>query len=358
MLAALGMVLCAGLAVLLVDAWPGTRGGGGRRPCRAGGRRRLNEVRRPGYRQRTAFTIPERLSFVMRPSKSTNFFSSPIRHAPSTRIARVAAVLAAVVMLHTSGNVLQAQRATTIRDRSAQEAVRQVSLYGVVDGIVTDTLLQPLGAADVSVVGIGARVVTSENGRFRLLQVPPGQYLLVVRRIGYAPTSGIVEVPPEDTLRLTYSLVRSGNMLDTVRVKERRVTMRMLDFETRRRQAQGQFVTQEEIDRRGSLQVSDFLRNMRGLDVSQVTTQAFAGTQVYSRREGGGYTEGSQQNYCALQVLLDGIVLPRNFNLDLLPPPKQIAGIEVYSGAATVPPQFGGPDRRCGVVAVWTRDGY
>ena len=58
------------------------------------------------------------------------------------------------------------------------------------------------------------------------------------------------------------------------------------------------------------------------------------------------------------QVVLDGIILPRNFDLDLLPPPKQIAGIEVYTGAATIPPQFGGPDRRCGVVAVWTRDGY
>ena len=37
---------------------------------------------------------------------------------------------------------------------------------------------------------------------------------------------------------------------------------------------------------------------------------------------------------------------------------QQISGIEVYTGAATVPPQFGGVDRRCGVIAVWTRDGY
>ncbi len=273
-------------------------------------------------------------------------------------MARLVALAAAAVLLSSPLRASHAQRGTTIRDRAAQEAVRQVSLYGVVDGVVTDTLLRPLGAADVSVVGIGARVVTSENGRFRLLQVPPGQYLLVVRRIGFAPTSGIVEVPADDTLRLAYALIRSGNMLDTVRVKERRVTMRMLEFETRRRQAQGQFVTQEEIERRGSLQASDYLRFLRGLEVSRVTTEAFAGTQVYSRREGGGVDANFQQTYCAMQVFLDGIVLPKNFNLDLLPPPKQIAGIEVYSGAATAPPQFGGPDRRCGVVAFWTRDGY
>jgi hypothetical protein len=272
-----------------------------------------------------------------------------------------AGVTAALMLPLLTANV-QAQVRPTLGGRAAagkpRDIVRPSGQLAVIDGIVTDTLLRPLGSADVSVVGIGARVVTSENGRFRMLQVPPGQYLLVVRRIGYAPTSGIIQVPEADTVRLAYTLVRSDRMLDTVRVKERRVTMRMLDFEVRRKQGQGQFITQEEIERRGSLQTSDYMRSMRGVEVSRVTTQAFAGTQVYSRREGGGFDANGQQQYCAMQVVLDGIILPRNFDLDLLPPPKQIAGIEVYTGAATIPPQFGGPDRRCGVVAVWTRDGY
>ncbi len=271
--------------------------------------------------------------------------------------AGVAALLMPLISLDAG-----AQVRPTLGDRAAagkaREIVRPTGQLAVIDGIVTDTLLRPLGSADVSVVGIGARVVTSENGRFRMLQVPAGQYLLVVRRIGYAPTSGIIQVPEADTVRLSYTLVRSDRMLDTVRVKERRVTMRMLDFEVRRKQGQGQFITLEEIERRGSLQTSDYMRSMRGVEVSRVTTQAFAGTQVYSRREGGGFDAGGQQQYCAMQVVLDGIILPRNFDLDLLPPPKQIAGIEVYTGAATIPPQFGGPDRRCGLVAVWTRDGY
>jgi hypothetical protein len=273
---------------------------------------------------------------------------------------RAGAVLSMALALVST--TVSAQARTTVRDRAQQErardAVRDADRFSVIDGTVTDTLLQPLGSADVSVVGTGARVVTSENGRFLMLQVPPGQYLLVVRRIGYAPTSGIIEVPERDTLRLSYTLVRSSNLLDTVRVRSSRVTMRMFDFEKRRQQGLGQFITQEEIERRGSIQTSDFLRYMRGVEVSVNTTQAFGGTQVYSRREGGGFDANQQQNYCPMQVLLDGIILPRYFNLDLLPPPKQIAGIEVYSGAATIPPQFGGVDRRCGVVAVWTRDGY
>lgn len=289
-----------------------------------------------------------------------SFFRPPSVPSRRTLGSGVHLLLAAAVTLGADGASAQAR--TTLRDRIEQEkardAVRDADRFAVLDGVVTDTLLRPLGSADVSVIGTGARVVTGENGRFRMLQVPPGQYLLVVRRIGYAPTSGIIDVPERDTLRLAYTLVRSNNLLDTVRVRGSRITMRMLDFERRRQQGQGQFITQEEIERRGSIQTSDFLRYMRGVEVSQVTTQAFAGTQVYSRREGGGFTDSQQQQSCAMQVILDGIILPRNFNLDLLPPPKQIAGIEVYSGAATVPPQFGGVDRRCGVVAFWTRDGY
>lgn len=44
------------------------------------------------------------------------------------------------------------------------------------------------------------------------------------------------------------------------------------------------------------------------------------------------------------------------FPLELLPTPKEIAGIEVYDGPATVPAQFNGLDRRCGMVLVWTKD--
>ena len=154
---------------------------------------------------------------------------------------------------------LRAQQRTTVLDRAAQErdraaaaARRLAGAQSVIDGVVTDTLLRPLVSADISVVGTAARVVTGENGRFRMLQVPPGQYLIVVRRIGFAPTSGIIDVRDNDTLRLTYSLTRSNSLLDTLRIKERRVGMRMLGFEKRRLIGQGQFITQDELDRRGS----------------------------------------------------------------------------------------------------------
>ena len=279
----------------------------------------------------------------------------------SLPFSRLPATLATTLFLAgiLSTSPLHAQQTgSSIRARAAaEEQARRdqasEDYFGVIDGLVSDSLLHPMNVANVTIVGTGSRLVTGENGKFRFQKVPPGQYLLVVRRIGYAPTSGMIQVKSSDTVRLTYSLSRSIVAMDTVRVNATRVSLRMLEFEARAKGGMGQYMNQATIDRRPSLQTFDLLRQFRGIEVSRNTSGAFSGTFALSRREGGALTGG-----CAMQVLLDGIVMPRNFDIELLPPPKQLAGIEVYEGAATVPPQFGGADRRCGLIAVWTRDGY
>ena len=59
-----------------------------------------------------------------------------------------------------------------------------------------------------------------------------------------------------------------------------------------------------------------------------------------------------------MTVYIDQAPMPTPFNLDLLPPPKDIGGIEVYGGSSTIPPQFSGPNRGCGVILVWTKIDY
>jgi hypothetical protein len=45
------------------------------------------------------------------------------------------------------------------------------------------------------------------------------------------------------------------------------------------------------------------------------------------------------------------------FDLTNLPPPDQIHGIEVFAGAASIPPQYNGAanSKMCGLIAIWTR---
>lgn len=42
-------------------------------------------------------------------------------------------------------------------------------------------------------------------------------------------------------------------------------------------------------------------------------------------------------------------------SLDNLVHPSDVAAIEAYAGAASVPAEFGGSTGRCGAIAIWTR---
>jgi hypothetical protein len=184
--------------------------------------------------------------------------------------------------------------------------------------------------------------------------VPAGQYLLIVKRVGYHPASSAVDVAASDTVRLSYSLEKlRPEELDAVVITAKSPSIRMAEFEARRKLGIGEFMTTAEIDERNSAFPTELFRKFKSINVSP--NHAGPITQYYalSAREGGNPSLGA----CPMQVYLDQVPLPSPFNLDLLPPPKQIAGIEVYAGAATIPPQFSGMNRGCGVIMVWTKDG-
>lgn len=231
-------------------------------------------------------------------------------------------------------------------------AAQTARLRGVIDGVVSDTSLNPLQAAFVTVFGTPVRVGTGPNGHFRITSIPAGQYLVLVKRVGYHPASQVIDVPPGDTLRLSYALEKLGaNELDPVVVTERAPSMRMAEFEQRRKLGVGEFMTREEIEKHNAVFSTELIRRFKTVNVSPSHTKSQTEYFAISSREGGNPQLGA----CPMQVYVDQVPLPSPFNLDLLPPPKEIAGIEVYSGAATIPPQFSGMDRGCGVILIWTR---
>lgn len=225
---------------------------------------------------------------------------------------------------------------------------------GTIDGVVSDTGLVPIQAAFVSILGTKVRVGTGPNGRFRITNIPAGQYLVIVRRVGYHPTSGVIDVPPSDTVRLAYTLEKlRPNELQTVVVTANSPSSRMVGFEARRKAAVGEFMTADQINARNSVFTTELIRNFKSVNVSPNHANAITTYYALSHREGGSPSTGA----CPMQVYLDQVPLPTPFNLDLLPQPRDIAGIEVYAGAATIPPEFNGYNRGCGVILVWTKEG-
>ena len=236
-----------------------------------------------------------------------------------------------------------------------RDSAQRTRSFGTIDGLVSDTNLVPLHAAFVSILGTPIRVGTGPNGRFRIVRVPAGQYLLIVKRVGYRPVSSVVDVATSDTLRVSYTMAEAPQVttLGTVVVTEPSRSERLAGFETRRKAGVGEFLTGEQIDRANTVYTTELIRKFKSVNVSPSHTSVITEYYPLSAREGGNPTVGA----CPMQVYLDQVPLQTPFNLDLLPTPKDLAGIEVYAGASTTPPQFAGPNRGCGVILVWTKAG-
>jgi hypothetical protein len=222
------------------------------------------------------------------------------------------------------------------------DSARAVAHAGTIDGIVTDTTLRPLSGAIVSIAGSDVNVVTGTNGRFRIVKLGTGEYTLLVRRIGYESAGANVELAGAETVRSAFALQRIATALDTVRVMTRNasLTPKMADFYARKNAGQGQFMTQEQIEQRNSVEAVDLLRTF----TSVLINDGVRGPQIVNFR-----------SWCAYEVLVDGFPAPTNIDL---PSPKEIAGIEVYTGPASVPLRFKQPGKsRCGLILIWLRDG-
>jgi hypothetical protein len=226
----------------------------------------------------------------------------------------------------------------------------------VIDGLVADSALRPLDGATVAVFGTNVHVETGSSGRFRIQQVPAGQYLLIVRKVGYRPISGFIALAANDTLRLSYTMERALATLDTVVVTGQYLSLKMAEFELRRRQhVDGAFLGPDDIEKRGSVFTTELLRTFLG--VSVVALSSGGGMTQYvalnARIPVGGFGGGG----CVMPVFVDGIRQPTPVNLDQLPSPRELAGVEVYLGSASLPQQYALGSGFCGGILLWRRDG-
>jgi len=208
---------------------------------------------------------------------------------------------------------------------------------GSIDGVVSDTSLAPLADATITIVGTDIRVVTGANGRFRLVAVPAGQYMLLVRHIGFEATTSKITVADADTLRVSFALEAAVASLDPVKVRAQSVSPKLAEFYERKKAGQGQFMTQDEIEKQNPVRTTDLLRRFLGMSVNETGAK-------------------SLRSPCTITALVDGVTRYKSFAE--LPVPKEIAAIEFYAGPSEVPLQYKSITTAwCGLILIWTRDG-
>ena len=92
---------------------------------------------------------------------------------------------------------------------------------GKLTGVVTDQSTgAPLEAAQVFLTGTGYGALTSANGRYFILNVPPGSYQVSARRIGYSTVNtNNVQVVIDVTREVNFALPSSAQNLGTVTIE-------------------------------------------------------------------------------------------------------------------------------------------
>jgi hypothetical protein len=232
---------------------------------------------------------------------------------------------------------------------AAAQRVRQAVL--VVH--VADAQGRPLPRAAVKVGGHRYGALTDGEGNAYLPDVAEGNRLVEVRRVGFALGRTAADFAPGDTVRKEFRLIPAPVELEGLTVTSwgRSMALRTAGFYNRQRRGFGAFVTAERIEQLRPQQTNELFRQMRGFmlwrnpDGHQIVVPA------------RGFSTGGM---CLSLVFVDGMQMYVRDAIDQEMaingiPPEDIAGIEAYAGAASIPAQYNPTGSACGVILIWTR---
>ena len=223
---------------------------------------------------------------------------------------------------------------------------------------VVDAEGTPVPGATVRVVG-GAATAADGEGVARL-RVAVGPSVVSVGAVGFRPATFTVVGVAGQTLEGDVVLEPSVEALgEVVTVAERlRADLDRAGFYDRREDGRGAFIDFEEMQERSIHSVRDALRGMSGVQI-----QRWDGAEVPISTRAVSGADGFLQNAkpCPLAVYLNGskvtgtVVDGATEYVDIAQiQTSDLAGVEVYVGAARTPPQYG-QFNPCGVVLLWSR---
>ena len=261
---------------------------------------------------------------------------------------------------------------------TTQRAANAPSVGALRGTVLVDSLNVPIRDAEVSVPALGLRTLTDSLGTFLLRGVPLGRQVVRVRRLGYESIVTILTFAPNDTLDREFGLASLATKLPEVEVRGSAALIRtgkLSEFDRRRASGFGHFITQAQLEKSEGRLTSDVLRTLPGLKLMRDPRKP---TQWYVGNSRGVQSFlRNQDSICMAGIIVDGAtvydgsgddveivniggrpverpVAAEPFNVNSIPP-GEIAGIEYYAGAATMPAELNSTRNTCGLLVIWTR---
>jgi hypothetical protein len=215
------------------------------------------------------------------------------------------------------------------------------------------TVHDSIGAAirDVQVTaGTGGLTTRTDSvGRFLLAGLLGGDTRVEYRRMGYEMKSETILLHSGgiDTVAMVLKAIPQELAAVDVTDPDAGNRFGMAGFNRRRANGNGHYVTRAELEAHNIHAMSDALRLIPGV-------------QLVRGRDGSidlrfGRSSMGNGRDCPPDWLIDGIRAP-GLRVDDLSA-DDMEGIEVYSGASQIPPEFNisGGNAGCGVVVLWTK---
>jgi hypothetical protein len=210
----------------------------------------------------------------------------------------------------------------------------------------------PLADAMVSLSDVNVSARTDWSGEARIPNIALGQHKFEIRRSGYEPLDIDLLVQGDSTgpvFRLVKATVPAGNTLEPVKVAGDPGTSYLADFERRRQQGSGRFMTAAELEKKGNRSLVAVLAQSFGGLMSTPDAERPGHAILMSRRTKPRLTNADV--HCGIDVYLDN----SRYTDDLESlHPTDLAGVEYYP-IESAPGEFRRPTDNCGVLVLWSK---
>ena len=247
---------------------------------------------------------------------------------------------------------------------------------GVLAGTITrDSAGTGVAGAEILIPALNRSAIANGEGRFRLESVPEGRYEIIVRHIGFESLIDTLLFGPRAQIDRRFQLTETPAQLEptvTTAPQRKYIAPALRDFEERRHQGFGHFISDEELRRDESRDLANIIvSQMPGLTRFRVPSDDQGGHgQIYvgsARKCGDGPAILScrgQGSYCPVTLYIDGVVVfnsANNRSTADIPDLTSLqatdyAGIEFYAGGATMPTKFNFTSSGCGALLLWSRE--
>ncbi|NNM03735.1 MAG: TonB-dependent receptor [Gemmatimonadetes bacterium] len=214
---------------------------------------------------------------------------------------------------------------------------------------------QPVTNVEVQIEGQGKTAITDANGRFFIRNAIGPEATVRFQHLSYAPREAFLEMEPGIAYELEVQMEPEPLEIPGIVVSTTpRPVARRLEpvFARMDRVVTAYFRTKEDFEQRGYPPVGAMVRGLPSVRVRN------AGMRWIVEMRGAMTLDGQR---CRPVVYLDGMRVSSSDDEASLSemmamPTFDVAVIEVYPGAASLPPEFNDPGTMC-AIGIWTARG-